>query len=65
MNQPKYTHCIECGEPFTEANVHTRDGVLETQISGMCEDCFDALFEGYEEDETCEDDCYTDDEAAF
>jgi len=39
-----YTRCIQCGEPFTEQNVHTVDGWGETQISGECEDCFDELF---------------------
>lgn len=36
--------CIDCGQPFTDANVHTDEGWRETKISGMCEDCFDALF---------------------
>lgn len=35
--------CIECGEPFTEKNVHTELGWRETKISGMCEDCFDEV----------------------
>lgn len=41
---PKYCECIECKKPFTQKNVHSLEGWAETQISGMCEDCFDALF---------------------
>jgi hypothetical protein len=36
--------CIDCGQPFTAANVHTDAGWRETKLSQMCEDCFDALF---------------------
>ena len=49
QNQPK-THCIDCGQPFTSENVHTVDGWKETQISGNCEDCFEKLFEGIEDE---------------
>ena len=41
----KYTRCINCKQPFTTANVFTSQGAKETQISGMCEKCFDALFQ--------------------
>ena len=41
--------CIQCQQPFTEENVKTLLGWKETRLSGMCEKCFDALFE--EEDE--------------
>jgi hypothetical protein len=37
------THCRRCGEPFTDANVHSEAGWLETGISGLCEVCFDTL----------------------
>lgn len=43
-----YESCIECKKPFTNANVHTKDGWFETQISGMCEDCFDAVCKEWE-----------------
>lgn len=43
MSAAKYTHCIECGEVFSGSNVHSVEGALETQISGMCEDCFDEV----------------------
>jgi len=37
--------CVDCGNAFTEENVHTADGWRETQISGLCEDCFDLATE--------------------
>lgn len=40
--------CIQCGEKFSETNVYTKEGALETQISGICERCFDEIFEGEE-----------------
>ena len=39
-----YTKCIDCKQPFTEENVLTEEGHEETQISGLCEICFDSLF---------------------
>ena len=36
--------CIKCGEDFSDKNTHTVAGWKETRISGMCEDCFDELF---------------------
>jgi len=36
--------CVSCNEPFSNDNTHTSLGWAETQISGMCEDCFDQLF---------------------
>lgn len=47
--RPKHICCVDCGEPFTADNVHSIEGWSETQISGLCEDCFDALFEEMEE----------------
>lgn len=44
VNEPSslnYTQCICCMDSFNKDNVHTVDGWRETQISGMCEDCFD------------------------
>jgi len=40
-----YSHCICCHEPFTKANVYTKGGWRETQISGMCEECFDEVLD--------------------
>lgn len=37
--------CIKCGEPFSDENTHTAAGWKETHITGMCEDCFDGLFD--------------------
>lgn len=37
--------CISCGEPFSNKNVFTREGLAEIKISGMCEVCFDELFD--------------------
>jgi len=36
--------CVECEQPYTHRNVFTAHGVAEIQISGLCEDCFDAAF---------------------
>lgn len=42
--------CIHCGQPFKYGNnVFTQDGWKEISISGMCESCFDGLFEDEEE----------------
>lgn len=42
--------CIQCKEPFRfNVNVFTNDGYREVQISGLCEKCFDDLFEGDDE----------------
>jgi len=38
--------CLNCGRPFKfGTNVFTHDGWKEISISGMCESCFDGLFE--------------------
>lgn len=42
--QVKYLTCFDCHKAFSPANTHSRLGWMETQISGACEDCFDALF---------------------
>lgn len=49
MTKEAKTHCIACGEPFSDENVFTEAGWRETQISSMCEKCFDGLFEDEEE----------------
>jgi hypothetical protein len=44
--------CIQCHEPFKfGVNVFTVDGQKEVAISGLCEKCFDALFEDDDESE--------------
>ena len=40
----RHSCCVSCTEYFHEGNVHTKLGWAETQISGMCEECFDSLF---------------------
>lgn len=44
QNRLRYLRCVDCNAPFSLANVHSPAGWRETQISGMCETCFDALF---------------------
>lgn len=39
----KYKYCQMCGSGFTNKSVFTSLGWRETQISGWCEECFDAL----------------------
>lgn len=41
----KYKNCLICKHEFSAANVFTHEGALETQISQVCEICFDALFQ--------------------
>lgn len=36
--------CINCGEKFSSVNIFTDAGARESQISSMCEKCFDELF---------------------
>ena len=40
----RFHGCVSCCEPFDEENTKTPLGWVETQISGMCESCFDQLF---------------------
>jgi hypothetical protein len=37
------THCIECKEEFSKFNTFSPLGWKETQISGLCEKCFDEI----------------------
>lgn len=48
---PRFSNCIECKAPFTDKNTHSTAGWRETQMSGLCEDCFDAVFADMEDDE--------------
>lgn len=36
--------CIDCKQPW-QPKTHTDAGKREYRISGMCEECFDALFD--------------------
>ena len=40
----RFKDCVSCRKPFSDLNVKTPLGWKETQISGMCETCFDNLF---------------------
>jgi hypothetical protein len=46
-----HTRCRVCGERFSDANVYSQAGWLETQISGICEVCFDTLADIPEDDD--------------
>lgn len=35
--------CKNCGEAFSNDNVMTDAGWIETQVSGLCEICFDDI----------------------
>lgn len=41
----RFHGCVSCCEPFDGDNTQTPAGWRETQISGMCEHCFDNLFD--------------------
>ncbi len=42
----KPSTCLLCKQPFKYGvNVFTREGMKEIAISGMCESCFDGLFD--------------------
>jgi hypothetical protein len=40
----KFENCVACKKMFTSLNTHTEAGWRETQISGICETCFDKAF---------------------
>lgn len=42
---PRFTHCRCCGQVFSEFIVYSEAGWLETQITGLCEVCYDILNE--------------------
>lgn len=44
MGKLTYTNCYSCRQSFHHSNVFTPQGWTETQISGICEWCFDELF---------------------
>ena len=45
----KYHKCICCGKPFSHDNCYSLAGWKETQISGLCELCFDGCTKEIEE----------------
>lgn len=45
----KFSHCFDCKSPFNSINTQTAAGWRETQISGICETCYDQLFSEGEE----------------
>jgi len=40
----KFPKCMFCLEDFTDDNCQTKAGWRETQIAGICENCFTKLF---------------------
>jgi hypothetical protein len=53
-----FTKCVGCTRPFSDENCFTQAGWQETQISGVCERCFDQMCadaEAEEEEEMPED----------
>ncbi len=46
-----HVECVECGEPFSAQNTFSTEGWEETQLSGLCEKCFDKLMEDFPEEE--------------
>lgn len=43
--QRRWNTCCECGHCFSSGNTFTPAGWRDTQIVGMCEKCYDLLFE--------------------
>jgi hypothetical protein len=47
MNTPacplRFTHCRCCGQAFSEFNTFSEAGWIETQVSRLCEVCFDVV----------------------
>lgn len=37
----RFEKCISCQCAFSNQNVYSKEGWAETQISGLCEKCFD------------------------
>lgn len=47
----EFTVCVHCKESFSKTNVFTKEGWAETQISGMCEKCFDEITLSFEDED--------------
>jgi hypothetical protein len=43
--------CVKCKQRFSESNVFSDAGWRETEISQICEDCWDKMFSENQEDE--------------
>lgn len=43
--------CVKCKERFSDLNCRTEAGWQETQISGLCESCFDEITAEPEDEE--------------
>ena len=41
--------CLRCNQPFSPDNTKTAAGWRDTQISGVCEQCFDTICKDMEE----------------
>ena len=54
---PDGKHCVKCRAAFTRkpepdgepGTIYSLEGLRETRITGMCETCFDGIFEDHEE----------------
>lgn len=42
VSAPSASHCRCCGNRFSDGNVFSEAGWIETRISGICEVCYDA-----------------------
>ena len=49
--EKKHGICCSCNQAFSSHNVFTKLGWRETQISGMCEKCWDDLFKDADEED--------------
>lgn len=49
--EERYCACVNCEQPFTDKNTHSAAGWRETQISGLCEDCFDQVTADLEDEQ--------------
>lgn len=44
-----YYKCTMCSGEFSGLNIKSNRGWQETQITGYCENCFDKIFEDFED----------------
>jgi hypothetical protein len=45
VSQTPEGHCWHCQKPYSEETVFTEAGWRETKLSGLCEVCFDEMFQ--------------------
>ena len=50
MNEKKEPVCIKCGRPALE-HCYSNAGRREVFISGLCEECFDAICDAAEDED--------------